>query len=235
MAFTFFSCKSQLEQGNLYQSENLKIEKIGKNVWIHTSYLDIPDYGKFPCNGLIYANGKEAVIFDTPIDNKVSAELIEWAEKKQGLKIKGLVINHFHNDCLGGIKEFHKRYIMSYANNETIKLAYENGEIEPKKGFENSIELKIGDETVVTRFFGAGHTIDNVVTYIPSQKILFGGCLIKSIGSGKGSLADSDVREWSKTVEKIKVEYNDLKIVIPGHGKYGGTELLDYTMKLFDK
>jgi metallo-beta-lactamase class B len=82
-------------------------------------------------------------------------------------------------------------------------------------------------------FFGEGHTKDNVVGYFPDDKAVFGGCLIKEVGSGKGNLEDANVAEWSQTVSKVKQFYPEAKIVIPGHGETGGTELFDYTIKLF--
>ena len=86
---------------------------------------------------------------------------------------------------------------------------------------------------MVAEFAGEGHTKDNIIGYFPSENVMFGGCLIKEIRAGKGNLEDANVNDWSATVEKIKQEYPKTKIVIPGHGKYGGTELLDYTIKLF--
>jgi metallo-beta-lactamase class B len=43
------------------------------------------------------------------------------------------------------------------------------------------------------------------------------------------------VNDWSKTVSKLKAKYPDTQIIIPGHGKSGGTALLDYTIKLFEQ
>jgi metallo-beta-lactamase class B len=62
---------------------------------------------------------------------------------------------------------------------------------------------------------------------------MFGGCLIKELKAGKGYLGDANIINWSKTVEKVKKEYPNVQIVIPGHGEYGNSKLLDYTIKLF--
>jgi hypothetical protein len=40
----------------------------------------------------------------------------------------------------------------------------------------------------LTKFFGEGHTKDNVVAYFLSEKILFGGCLLKELEASKGYL-----------------------------------------------
>ena len=73
----------------------------------------------------------------------------------------------------------------------------------------------------------------NVVGYFPEDKVVFGGCLIKTVGAGKGNLEDANVAAWPATVSKVKATYSKAEIVIPGHGKTGGTELFDYTIKLF--
>jgi hypothetical protein len=45
---------------------------------------------------------------------------------------------------------------------------------------------------------------------------LFGGCLLKELDASKGYLGDANVSAWSDTVEKVKKEYPDVKIVIRG-------------------
>ncbi len=72
-------------------------------------------------------------------------------------------------------------------------------------------------------------------TYIPGEKVLFGGCLIKEVGAGKGNLGDANTEEWPDTVRKIKQAYPEVKYVVPGHGKVGGLELLDYTIGRFEE
>jgi metallo-beta-lactamase class B len=46
-------------------------------------------------------------------------------------------------------------------------------------------------------------------------------------------LGDANIAAWSATVEKIKAAYPDVKIVVPGHGQFGDSKLLDYTISLF--
>ena len=183
---------------------------------------------------MVYFNQNEAIIFDTPIDDSSSLELIHWVQNKQKKNIKTIVITHFHEDCLGGIKEFHKQAIPSIASNKTIDILKEEEQNElPMRGFDRETKIKIGKEMVYLAFYGEGHTIDNIVGHIPKEKTLFGGCLIKSLNASKGYLGDANTAEWSNTVQKIKTKLPELKTVIPGHGKAGGIELLDYTIQLF--
>jgi metallo-beta-lactamase class B len=217
-----------------YESANLKIEQISKSTYVHITYLETKDYGKVACNGLILIDQEEAFVFDTPTEDSVSTELINWLEKTKKIRIKGVVINHFHVDCLGGLGAFHKKNIPSYANYLTIELAHTNNlDHLPLNGFKSEEKLYAGNKEIVNSYFGAGHTQDNIVSYLPSEKILFGGCLIKTLGAGKGNLADADINQWAVTVSKIKQRYPKLRWVIPGHGKPGGVDLLDYTIQLF--
>jgi len=218
----------------VYQSENLRISKISAHVYLHTSYLQTQDFGKVPCNGMVVVDKKEAIVFDTPANKESTSELIRYFTS-QTVKIKGVVATHFHDDCVAGLAEFHKHHIPSYAENRTInRLIAANSPIEiPKNGFDESLELKAGGEKVYAAYYGEGHTKDNVIGYFEKEKIMFGGCLVKEIGAGKGYLGDANIKAWSATVKKVKQKYPQTKIVIPGHGKTGGLELLDYTIQLF--
>lgn len=223
-------CKSKRLPLKNYESETLKIEKISDNIYRHISYLETEGYGKVSCNGMVYLNGNDALVFDTPTNDKASAELIDWIGER---KIKGVVVTHFHIDCLGGLKEFHLNQIESYASHLTIELAKKDNSELPKQGFDDKIEFEIGKNIAYAQFFGQGHTKDNIIGYVPSEQAMFGGCLIKALNSGKGNLADANTNEWSRTVEKIKDEITGIEVVIPGHGKDGGIELLDFTIELF--
>lgn len=229
--FLLNGCSPNKQEYNNYTSETLKIERINDKVFKHISYLNTKSYGKIPCNGMIYINENEAIIFDTPVNNKASAELLNWIGNK---KTKAVVTTHFHIDCLGGLEEFHSRGIASYATNQTIQLAKENKvKTVPVNSFQKQYEFQIGNEVVYAKYFGEGHTKDNIVGYIPSEKTLFGGCLIKEINATKGNVADANIAEWSTTVENIISEFPEIENVIPGHGESGGVDLLDYTINQF--
>lgn len=217
----------------LRQTPEWEVTQIAPNSFLHTSYLQTNDFGKVPCNGLIVRANGAVIVFDTPTNDSASKELIQWIGDYLKCRIVAVVPTHFHNDCLGGLQAFHQQQIPSYANAETIALAEKNNFTVPQHGFTDSLQLSLGNTPVSLRFFGAGHTRDNIVGYFPSDEILFGGCLLKEINATKGYLGDAVVADWSATVERIRSTYPDIKIVVPGHGAYGNKKLLDYTIKLF--
>jgi len=237
ISLTIINCSSQKVEAfipkEIYKSNDLIVTQIAENSFLHTSFLQTNDFGNVPCNGLIVRNSNEAIIFDTPTNDKNSEELINWIKETLKCKIIAIIPTHFHDDCLGGLKAFHQNEIPSYAYFKTIELAKENNLVVPENGFKDSLILKVGDENITAKFLGEGHTIDNIVGYFPSENVMFGGCLIKEIDASKGYLGDANVADWSVTVEKVKKEYPDVKIVVPGHGEYGNIKLLDYTINLF--
>lgn len=113
-------------------------------------------------------------------------------------------------------------------------MAKAEGNPVPENGFDGQLTLKTGELDVVIRFLGKGHTPDNVVSYVPSDQVLFGGCLIKEVGTTMGYLGDPNVSVWSETVSKVKSTFSAVKTVIPGHWKIGDSELLDYTIRLVE-
>ncbi|MDL2297425.1 subclass B1 metallo-beta-lactamase [Bacteroidales bacterium OttesenSCG-928-B11] len=219
----------------VYESDLLKIFKISDHIYLHESYLDTESFGRVSCNGVIYADSIEAAVFDTPVDDVSSLELINWVENQLGKKIVVVVPLHYHSDNLGGLNAFHQHEIASLAYRRTLELAREHNMPIPNLTFDPKVEITVEGVPMAVEFFGEGHTADNVVLYIPSEKMLFGGCLVKALGADKGNLTEANEEAWSESVRKVKAKYPEVQIVIPGHGKPGGVELLDYTIELFEE
>lgn len=225
--------KEAFKPKEVYKSPSLIVTQIAENSFEHTSYKQTNDFGNVPCNGLIVRSKNEVIVFDTPTNDKNADELIRWIKETLHCQVKAIIPTHFHDDCLGGLKAFHEHKIPSYAYAKTVALAKENQYEVPQNSFTEPLRLKLGEQYITAKFFGEGHTRDNVVGYFPADQVMFGGCLIKELEAGKGYLGDANVAAWSGTVEKVKREYPKVKLVIPGHGDYGDASLLDFTIKLF--
>lgn len=220
----------------VYKTERLIIRQLSPRVYVHTSYLQTDDFGRVACNGMIVIHKNEAVVFDTPIDAESSGDLIDFiGEDLEGL-IVAVVPTHFHQDCVGGVERFNEQHIPVFVSARTSKLLEVNNLrfSKPLNEFYDSLSLKLGGLEVIAQYLGEGHTRDNIVGYFPADSMLFGGCLIKTVGANKGYLGDANILEWSNTVRRLKEKYPMVKTIIPGHGQWGGNELLDYTIELFE-
>jgi len=121
----------------------------------------------------------------------------------------------------------------SIANAMTVEKCTTDSTAIPSTGFTQELTIDFNGEQIDCRFFGAGHSFDNITVWIPSEKILVGGCLVRSSHANSlGNLSDAVVEEWDKTVENVLHEYPNASLVLPGHGDMGGTELLEHTIDL---
>jgi metallo-beta-lactamase class B len=232
LAFTSLSPHKTYQ--TIFETEHLKVVQISKSAFQHISYLQTENFGKVACNGLVISSQEECLILDTPTEKNAAMELIKWLEENKKLKIKAIIPTHFHEDCLGSLATFHEKKIPSFGSKKTIELAQKNKSAFPKNTFKNFLVIDFGNKKLELKYFGEGHTVDNIVAYCAADRILFGGCLIKEIGASKGFLGDANLKEWSNTVKKVRLTYPKLKTVVPGHGSVGDRGLLDYTIKLFE-
>ncbi|MGA2822284.1 MAG: hypothetical protein ABSE72_02040, partial [Bacteroidales bacterium] len=44
-------------------SDDIELIKISDNVYVHISYAELPGFGRFPSNGMIYINKGKAFLF----------------------------------------------------------------------------------------------------------------------------------------------------------------------------
>lgn len=123
--------------------------------------------------------------------------------------------------------------ISSWAHNMTIEIAKSKELPVPDKGFDDSLILELENEKIICQYHGAAHTLDNIVVWIPSESILFADCMVKSINSNNlGFTGDGDAEAYPETLKKVRTAYPDAKFVIPGHGPFGGVELVDHTLNM---
>jgi metallo-beta-lactamase class B len=233
LGFFQLSCSSQ---DLIKISPDLELVKISENAYLHISYTTLRNYGRISANGLIYTDNESAFLFDTPWTDSQTSDLISYLQDHMKLVITGFVPNHWHEDCMGGLKYLKSQGIRSYANQLTIDIAKKKGLPVPDQGFNDSLRLNLGDKLIYCYFLGVAHSTDNIVVWIPSEGILFPGCMCKSLDSDNpGNIADGDISEYPKTIDKVIDKFKSARIVIPGHGSPGGPELLVHTRSILEK
>ena len=214
---------------------DIQLIHLQDSVFVHVTWHHLDDFGRFPSNGLIVVKNGQALMIDTPMDNDKTGRLTKYLKDSLSVGLTKLIIGHFHDDCLGGLSWLQSMGVESIANSMTIAKCKDIGLPVPSTSFTDSLIFDFNGEQIDCRFFGAGHSFDNITVWIPGKKILFGGCLIKSIESnGLGNLSDAVVNDWDMTIEKVMKKYPEIKTVIPGHGDFGGTELLTHTIELVE-
>ena len=88
--------------------------------------------------------------------------------------------------------------------------------------FPNQLFFDDGQRRVELHWFGVAHTRGDGFAWLPAEKILFTGDAC--VNGPQNYLADANVGEWIKTLERAK--QLGAQIVCPGHGPRGGPEII---------
>jgi len=210
--------------------KNISITRLSDKTWLLKSSYACN--GQLDCNHLLIVDRNDLVLINTPAKDSLTAIMLDCIEQKFKRKVTKVIVSHFHDDSAGGLHETGKLGIVSYGSEKTRDL------LKPENKIINiafSDSLKISLQTIQFLLFypGAGHTMDNIVIWVPGEKILFGGCLLKSLETNnKGNLKDADLKAWPATVQKVKNKFNEARIVIPGHGAIGDSTIFDQTLRI---
>ncbi len=214
--------------------QDLDVKQLSKNVYQYTSWSEIGDWGLVGSNGLIIVDNGKALLVDTPMDEPKTKILVAYINDSLKAKVELFVPGHWHGDCVGGLDYLNSTGVKTYANQRTNAILNSKKLPVAQNTFQDSVQLKVGKIEVDCYYLGGGHATDNIVVWIPSEKILFGGCMVKdNSATSLGNTADAaPLPQWSKTIDNVLHKFQDAKIVVPGHGEAGGTELLQHTKEL---
>lgn len=212
-------------------NKDIQVEKLSDKAYLYTAWAEIGSWGRVGSNGLILVDKGRAFLFDTPMHEKQTIELVRWIKENLKAEIVGFVPGHWHDDCIGGLDYLNKQGVKTYAGKQTNKILKEKGLPTAKHAFDDSATLKLNNIEIQCYYLGGGHSLDNIVVWIPSEEILFGGCMLKDCKTSTlGNTADAaPLGEWLKTVEAVEKKFPQARIVIPGHGEVGDLQIVKHT------
>lgn len=203
------------------------------NFYVFTTYNPA---GDFSANGMYAVTSEGVVMIDMPWDTTQTVPLLDSISRRHSAKVIMSISTHFHNDRTGGIDILRSRGVQTFCSAQTLKLAQERHEHLAEYTFTSDTTFIIGGVKFAVFFPGAGHTTDNIVVWFPAEKILYGGCFVKSAeAQDLGYTADADVRSWPVAMRNVIQRYPNPSFVIPGHGNWLNTRALQHTLKLLRK
>ncbi|MDR2982957.1 MAG: subclass B1 metallo-beta-lactamase [Puniceicoccales bacterium] len=224
---------SQADYQRIKVSDDIEVIKLSEKAYVHVSVSEMEGFGKVASNGLLLVDQGEAFLFDTPVTNEQTEALAKWITNSLHARIIKFVPTHWHQDCMGGLAYLHKQGVESYANVKTVEIAKTKRLPQPNHSFSDALTLRLHGTEALCWFPGGGHAVDNIIVWIPSEKILFGGCMVKDAkATSLGNVADGDLHAWPKTIAAVQGRFPEARIIIPGHGEIGGQELLTHTREL---
>lgn len=210
----------------------LEITPLVNDFYIYTTYNDFG--GKpFPSNSMYLVTDAGVVLIDTPWDEKQFQPLLDSIEKRHHKKVVLCIATHHHADRTAGLEYYQSKGIPTYTSAMTLKFCKRKNEKQPEFTFKKDTIFTVGNIKIETFYPGKGHAPDNIVIWFEKEKILYGGCFVKSTESnGLGNLSDADVKAWPKSIQKVMAKFPKPSFVIPGHQDWSDNTTLQHTLNL---
>lgn len=224
--------QSFLLQGQ-YFPKNIEINPLNGSAYAFTTYRYLSEQVRFPSNGMYIVTEKGVVLIDTPWDTTQLQPLLDSIELRHHLPVVLCISTHFHDDRTAGLTYFKSRGIKTFASRKTDSLCWVKKEKRPQFTFHRDTVFTIGQSTIQTFYPGPGHSEDNIIVWLPNEKIIYGGCFIKSTeATTLGNLSDANVKAWKTSLEGLIKKYPNYSMVIPGHQSWKNKKSVKHTLKL---
>ncbi|SFD81801.1 subclass B1 metallo-beta-lactamase [Flavobacterium phragmitis] len=216
------------------QSKNspLQISHLTGDFYVYRTFNDYKG-NKISANALYLVTDKGVVLFDAPWDKTQFQPLLDSIKAKHNKDVVMLFATHSHEDRAGGFDFYKKKGIKTYSIKLTDDILKKNKEPRAKFIIPNDTTFTVGQHKFEVYYPGKGHAPDNIVVWFDKEKVLYGGCFVKSADAEDlGYLGDANVKEWKTSIGKVKTKFKNPKFIIPGHDDWKNIESLNHTSEL---
>lgn len=235
LVLSFFTIGARPTHAAENSVKDVTLTQLAPHVWMHTS-TGIVDGSPVPANGVVLETSKGLVMIDTPWDDSLTDQLLQRLKQQfPDKQVTDAIVTHAHDDRIGGLNTLYKNRVKVHSTKLTADLAEQRGFDRPLGDLKKVTKMRFGGIDVETYYPGKGHTKDNITVWLPQEKLLFGGCLIKALETQEiVPTPDFYPDHWPHAVENVIKRYNDINIVVPGHGNPGDDRLLTHTLSLLE-
>jgi glyoxylase-like metal-dependent hydrolase (beta-lactamase superfamily II) len=220
------------------QAVTLSPKQISPSVWYveGVTALGSVENKNFISNAAFIIGPDGVVVIDALGSPALADALIQAIRKITTKKIEAVIATHYHADHIYGLQAFQKNgakiiahpAAKEYLNSETAlqRLAASRAELAPwidentklveaDIWLSNETKLNLAGLDLTVKHVGPAHTPEDLVIYLPKEKILFAGDLIF-----RGRLpfigATANTGPWLDALNSF-LDFK-AKVVIPGHG-----------------
>ena len=228
----FPSLLSQLSAAAQTPDKPLVISHLTGEFYVYTtygSYKGVP----VPSNGMYLVTPKGVALFDTPWDSTQFQPLLDSIKARHNRIVTICISTHFHEDRTAGLEYYRSKGIKTCTTKRTDELSKKRNEKRAEYLVPDDSVYAVGGHTFQTYYAGQGHSPDNIVVWFEQEKILYGGCLVKSTeATDLGNLSDANTREWILTIKNIQNKFKKPAFIIPGHLDWHSNQSLNHTLQL---
>jgi glyoxylase-like metal-dependent hydrolase (beta-lactamase superfamily II) len=221
--------------------DSIQLEPI--QVAPHTYFVQgFPELGSSANQNFISNSGfvvtpAGVVVVDALGSPILAQKLIAEIKKVTNQKVIAVIVSHYHADHIYGLQEFQKIGAKIYAqgegrnylSSETAKqrliasrvdfVPWVNANtklVSADVWVDQKMKLSIGGIDFLISRVGPAHAPEDLLVYVPSEKVLFAGDLV--FRGRIPFVGNADSKGWLMGLDQI--EKLNPNIVIPGHGNY---------------
>ena len=187
------------------------------------------------------------VVIDALGSPVLARELMEKIRAITNKPVTHVIVTHYHADHIYGLQEFKRagaRIIahgkaLEYLNSDTalLRLQASREQLAPlidgntrlvpaDEWLDAAQELVVGGVRFVLQPVGPAHTPEDLVVFMPGEKVLFAGDLV--FRGRVPFVGQANSGQWIKSLDTLLAF--DAQVVVPGHGPLSTTAAQDIAM-----
>jgi glyoxylase-like metal-dependent hydrolase (beta-lactamase superfamily II) len=213
------------------------LQKVSASAWYveGVSALGSAANQNFISNAAFVVTPAGVVVIDALGSPALATRLMAEIAKVTTQPVTHVIVTHYHADHIYGLQAFKAhgariiahRAALQYLNSETARLRLEASRqqlapwidantrlVEADEWLDAGQELVIGGVVFQLMPVGPSHTPEDLVIYMPAEKVLFAGDLV--FRSRIPFVGQADSRHWIVALDKLLAF--DTKVIVPGHG-----------------
>ena len=187
------------------------------------------------------------VVIDALGSPALAQRLLAEIRRHTDKPVTHVILTHYHADHIYGLqalkadgaKVLAHQAAREYLNSETARLRLEasRADLAPwidkdthlvpaDEWLAGDSELVVGGVRFVIKWVGPSHTPEDLVVYLPQEKVLFAGDLV--FRSRVPFVGQADSRQWIKALDSLLAF--DATVIVPGHGPLSNEARKDMEM-----
>jgi glyoxylase-like metal-dependent hydrolase (beta-lactamase superfamily II) len=199
------------------------------------SALGSPANRNFISNAGFVVTRDGVVVIDALGSPALALRLLAEVRKHTDKPVTHAIVTHYHADHIYGLqalkaagaKIIAHQAAREYLNSDTARLRLEASRIElapwidkdtrlvpADEWLDSERELVIGGVALRIKPVGPSHTPEDLVVYLPQEKVLFAGDLV--FRNRIPFVGQADSRQWIKALDAL-LSF-DASVILPGHG-----------------
>lgn len=218
-------------------AQEVRAVPVADGVWMvqGEAALGSPANRNFISNAAFFVAGDGVVVVDALGSPALAEAMLVEIARVAGRPVREVVVTHYHADHVYGLQALKAggaRIVAhaagrEYLNSDTAALRLEASrrELAPwvdastrlvpaDRWIDGDVVLEIGGERVELRHAGPAHTPEDLIVFLPRQRVLFAGDLV--FRGRIPFVGQADSRRWIETLD-VLIALRPA-VMVPGHG-----------------